>query len=223
MCAFSAPVCGPGIDIGNEISEFRKLENCTVVEGYLKILLIPNKSANQEAFRTLRFPKLTMITDYLLLFRVSGMETMSTLFPNLSVIRGRNLFYNYALVIFEMNDLIDIGLHSLRNITRGAVRIEKNPELCYLDSVDWSLIMNADLNYMFANKQDKECTDVCPGLMEDNPQCMKTSFSGISKYRCWTSNHCQKGKSCVDHLLHFALQSKLLPVSDVFSNLEKCT
>lgn len=194
-CCFSTLVCGPGIDIGNDISDFKKLENCTVVEGYLKILLIVNKNTNQEVFRTLSFPKLTMITDYLLLFRVPGLESLSTLFPNLSVIRGRNLFYNYALVIFEMNDLKDIGLHSLRNITRGAIRIEKNPELCYLDSVDWSLIMNADLNFIAGNKQAKECADVCPGLVEDNLQCIMTNFNGVSKYRCWTSSHCQKGKS----------------------------
>lgn len=147
-----------------------------------------------EDFRQLSFPKLTMITDYLLLFRVPGLESLSTLFPNLSVIRGRNLFYNYALVIFEVNDLKDIGLLSLRNITRGALRIEKNAQLCYLDSIDWSLIMNADLNFISGNKQG-ECADVCPGLMENNPTCIKTNFNGVSNYRCWTSKHCQKGKS----------------------------
>ncbi|KAL0189526.1 hypothetical protein M9458_016625, partial [Cirrhinus mrigala] len=186
--------CGPGIDIGNDISNFKRLENCTVVEGYLQILLIGGKNNNnQEVFRTLSFPKLTMITDYLLLFRVSGLDSLSTLFPNLAVIRGRNLFYNYALVIFELTSLKDIGLYNLRNITRGAIRIEKNPELCYLDSVDWSLIMDAEFNnYIAGNKQSKECGDVCPGIMEDNPQCIKTNFNDNDNYRCWTSNHCQK-------------------------------
>uniref|UniRef100_A0A8C9W9Q8 Tyrosine-protein kinase receptor n=1 Tax=Scleropages formosus TaxID=113540 RepID=A0A8C9W9Q8_SCLFO len=174
---------------------FKRLENCTVVEGYLQILLIGDKTNNnnQEVFRTLSFPKLTMITDYLLLFRVSGLDSLSVLFPNLAVIRGRNLFYNYALVIFEMTSLKDIGLYSLRNITRGAIRIEKNPELCYLDSIDWSLIMDAESNNFIAgNKQSKECADVCPGIMEDNPQCIMTSFNDNYNYRCWTSNHCQK-------------------------------
>ncbi|XP_043101237.1 insulin-like growth factor 1b receptor isoform X2 [Puntigrus tetrazona] len=187
-------ICGPGIDIGNDIRNFKRLENCTVVEGYLQILLIGSKNNNnQEVFRTLSFPKLTMITDYLLLFRVSGLDSLSTLFPNLAVIRGRNLFYNYALVIFELTSLKDIGLYNLRNITRGAIRIEKNPELCYLDSVDWSLIMDAEVNNFIAgNKQSKECGDVCPGIMEDNPLCIKTNFNSNDNYRCWTSNHCQK-------------------------------
>ncbi|XP_028999877.2 insulin-like growth factor 1b receptor isoform X2 [Betta splendens] len=192
----TAEICGPSIDIGNDISEFRQLENCTVVEGYLQILLINDKNnnnANQEIFRSLSFPKLTMITDYLLLFRVSGLDSLSTLFPNLTVIRGRNLLYNYALVIFEMTSLKDIGLYNLRNITRGAIRIEKNPELCYLDSIDWSLIMDAEFNnYIAGNKQSKECSDVCPGIMEKSPQCRKTIFENNYNYRCWNSNHCQK-------------------------------
>uniref|UniRef100_A0A8K9USH9 Tyrosine-protein kinase receptor n=1 Tax=Oncorhynchus mykiss TaxID=8022 RepID=A0A8K9USH9_ONCMY len=190
-----SPVCGPSIDIGNDISEFRRLENCTIVEGYLQILLIGDKNynLNQEVFRSLSFPKLTMITDYLLLFRVSGLDSLSTLFPNLTVIRGRNLFYNYALVIFEMTSLKDIGLYSLQNITRGAIRIEKNPELCYLDSIDWSLIMDAEFNNFIAgNKQSKECGDVCPGIMEDSRRCIKTNFNDNFNCRCWTSNHCQK-------------------------------
>uniref|UniRef100_A0A671SGP0 Tyrosine-protein kinase receptor n=1 Tax=Sinocyclocheilus anshuiensis TaxID=1608454 RepID=A0A671SGP0_9TELE len=192
ICVFF--ICGPGIDIGNDISNFKRLENCTVVEGHLQILLIGSKSNNnQEVFRTLSFPKLTMITDYLLLFRVSGLDSLSTLFPNLAVIRGRNLFYNYALVIFELTSLKDIGLYNLRNITRGAIRIEKNPELCYLDSVDWSLIMDAEINnFIDGNKQSKECGDVCPGIMEDNPLCIKMNFNSNDNYRCWTSNHCQK-------------------------------
>lgn len=190
-------VCGPGIDIRNDISEFNRLENCTVVEGFLQILLINDKTKNinQELFRSLSFPKLTVITDYLLLFRVSGLDSLSTLFPNLTVIRGRTLFFNYALVIYEMPNLKDIGLYNLRNITRGAMRIEKNSELCYLESVDWSLIMNAEFNNIInLNKKREECDNVCPGIMvKDKPLCQRTSFNDNHGARCWTSNHCQKG------------------------------
>ncbi|CAL8355601.1 unnamed protein product [Lota lota] len=198
-----AEICSPSIDIRNDISELKRLENCTVVEGYLQILLISDKTSplNQELLRSLSLPKLTVITDYLLLFRVAGLDSLSTLFPNLSVIRGRNLFYNYALVVFEMTSLKDVGLYSLRNITRGAIRIEKNPELCYLDSVDWSQIMDADgNNFISGNKQSKECGDVCPGMMEDKPLCTRTTFKDQSDYRCWTSNQCQK--VCPDACKH---------------------
>uniref|UniRef100_A0A8C6UGW2 Tyrosine-protein kinase receptor n=1 Tax=Neogobius melanostomus TaxID=47308 RepID=A0A8C6UGW2_9GOBI len=186
-----AIVCGPNIDIRNDLAELHRLENCTVVEGFLQILLISN--VNLEELRSLSLPKLTLITDFLLLFRVSGLTTLSTLFPNLTVIRGRNLFYNYALVIYEMTSLKDIGLYNLRNITRGAIRVEKNNELCYLDSVDWSQIMDADSNNIInGNKESKECDNVCPGVMEDSPMCKRTDFNDNLRYRCWTSNHCQK-------------------------------
>uniref|UniRef100_A0A3Q2CA13 Tyrosine-protein kinase receptor n=1 Tax=Cyprinodon variegatus TaxID=28743 RepID=A0A3Q2CA13_CYPVA len=188
-------LCSPSIDIRNDISEFKRLENCTVLEGYLQIVLINEKTSNinQEVFRTLSFPKLTVITDYLLLFRVPGLDSLSKLFPNLSVIRGLNLFFGNALVIYEMNNLKDIGLYNLMNITRGTVQIEKNGELCYLDSVDWSLIMDSYVNNIITrNKEPKECDDICPGIMEDNPICRTTSFKDNKDYRCWTSNHCQK-------------------------------
>ncbi|XP_043979620.1 insulin-like growth factor 1a receptor [Gambusia affinis] len=188
-------ICSPSIDIRNYISEFQALENCTVLEGFLQIVLINEKTSNinQEVFRTLSFPKLTVITDYLLLFRVPGLDSLSTLFPNLSVIRGRNLLYGNALVIYEMTNLKDIGLYNLMNITRGAVQIEKNPELCFLDSVDWSLIMDSNVNNVITgNKKSKECDDVCPGTMEDNPTCQRTLVKGNNDYRCWASKHCQK-------------------------------
>lgn len=197
MCFLCVAVCGPDIDLRNDIDQFKRLENCTVVEGYLRILLINEKTSNnsqQEDFRSVSFPKLTVITGYLLLFRVSGLDSLSVLFPNLSVIRGHNLFYNYALVIYEMTSLKDIGLYNLRNITRGAMRIEKNPELCYLDSVDWSFVMNTEFNNVInGNKKAKECDNVCPGIMEDNPLCQQTTFNDNRNYRCWTSNQCQKG------------------------------
>lgn len=184
-------VCGPNVDIRNDIHELKRLENCTVVEGFLQILLI----SKAEDYRNFRFPKLTVITDYLLLFRVAGLESLSDLFPNLTVIRGRNLFYNYALVIFEMTNLKEIGLHNLRNITRGAIRIEKNSDLCYLSTVDWSLILDAvSNNYIVGNKPPKECGDLCPGTMEEKPLCEKTSINNEYNYRCWTTNHCQKSK-----------------------------
>lgn len=93
-----------------------------------------------------------------------------------------------------MTSLKDIGLYNLRNITRGAVRIAKNSELCYLDSVDWSLITDVVFNNVFnLNKKLEECDNVCPGIMKNSPICPKTSYKNKLDYRCWSSNHCQKG------------------------------
>lgn len=151
------------MDIRNNLTRLHELANCSVIEGHLQILLM--FKTRPEDFRDLSFPKLIMITDYLLLFRVYGLESLKDLFPNLTVIRGSRLFFNYALVIFEMVHLKELGLYSLMNITRGSVRIEKNNELCYLATIDWSRILDSvEDNYIVLNKDDnEECGDICPG------------------------------------------------------------
>lgn len=77
-------------------------------------------------------------------FRVSGLRSIGHLFPNLTVIRGSKLFINYALVVFEMQNLQEIGLHSLTDVLKGSVRFEKNPQLCYVDTIDWNAITKSE-------------------------------------------------------------------------------
>ncbi|KAJ8373289.1 hypothetical protein AAFF_G00266450 [Aldrovandia affinis] len=181
----------PSKDIRNNVTNMRTLENCTVIEGHLKILLM--FKTRPEDFRGLSFPRLTVVTDYLLLFRVYGLESLRDLFPNLTVIRGNNLFFNYALVLFEMLQLKELGLHSLTNITRGAVRIEKNPDLCYLATLDWAKILDTvEDNYIVSNKNDRECGDVCPGTAKGKGSCLPTTINGHFSERCWTQSHCQR-------------------------------
>ncbi|KFQ91111.1 Insulin receptor-related protein, partial [Nipponia nippon] len=185
-------VCG-SMDIRNDVSQLQKLENCSIIEGNLQILLMFTTGA--EDFRGLSFPRLLMITEYLLLFRVYGLESLRDLFPNLSVIRGTNLFFSYALVIFEMPHLRDVGLHSLGHVLRGSVRIERNQELCHLSTIDWGLLLPdaVDNTYIVGNKLAEECADVCPGILDVEKPCAQTSVNGQLDYRCWTSSYCQKG------------------------------
>nr|XP_014967830.1 insulin receptor-related protein isoform X1 [Macaca mulatta] len=188
-------VC-PSLDIRSEVAELRRLENCSVVEGHLQILLM--FTATGEDFRGLSFPRLTQVTDYLLLFRVYGLESLRDLFPNLAVIRGTRLFLGYALVIFEMPHLRDVGLPALGAVLRGAVRVEKNQELCHLSTIDWGLLQPAPgANHIVGNKLGEECADVCPGVLgAAGESCAKTTFSGHTDYRCWTSSHCQRVCPC---------------------------
>ncbi|MGH0172743.1 UNVERIFIED_CONTAM: hypothetical protein FKN15_068879 [Acipenser sinensis] len=185
------------MDIRNNVTELRRLENCTVIEGDLQILLM--FTTQTEDFRPLRFPRLRMITDYLLLFRVYGLESLQDLFPNLAVIRGTRLFFHYSLVIFEMPHLRVMGLGGLAQVMRGAVRIERNEELCHLSTIDWGLLMGStENNYIMGNKQVEECGDVCPGILDQEKPCVQTTVGGQQGYRCWTSTHCQKGRSVFD-------------------------
>ncbi|KAF7271558.1 hypothetical protein GWI33_015587 [Rhynchophorus ferrugineus] len=177
------------IDIRNRLDSFKQLDGCQVIEGYLQVILFDN--ANETEFESISFPDLVEITDYLLLFRVNGLKSVGRLFPNLSVIRGQNLVSETkALVIYEMSSLQEIGLHSLTDIMRGGVHIDKNPSLCFIETVDWFRIIQdqSAQNYIKSLKPENECP-VCPASV-DGRACPKHENS--NKYMCWNRDHCQK-------------------------------
>lgn len=193
------------VDVRNSLDAFSKLDNCEVIEGFLQILLFDNVSEGD--FLKMQFPLLTEITDYLLLYRVSGLRSIGQLFPNLSVIRGQNLFFSNAFVIFEMSSLQEIGLYSLTDITHGAVRIDKNPSLCFVHTIDWDRIVHdkKETSFIKSLKPENECP-ICPGNVdakadgENNsvtvacPKAPRTSGDNFEKdkHLCWNKRHCQK-------------------------------
>lgn len=135
------------------MSHFKKLANCTIIEGHLRIVLIDNGIAAD--YENIQFPMLREVTDYVLFFRVMGLQSLAKMFPNLSVIRGRKLLHNYAFVIYEMLHLQEIGLKNLTSILRGDIRIQKNPNLCFVDTIDWSRIAQSSLISVINNNHSK--------------------------------------------------------------------
>ena len=158
-----ATVC-PSIDVRNSVSNLSVLDGCKVIEGFLHIVLLTSSESSNE-FSNHSFPALREITGYLLLYRVYGLLSVGQLFPNLAVIRGQILMYDFSLVVYELMQLQviispsatrqpffvhstyrlllnfqEIGLKSLTEIQRGSVLIEKNPNLCYAESIDWDRI-----------------------------------------------------------------------------------
>jgi insulin receptor len=179
------------MEINNDVERFSVLENCTVIEGYLKIVLIdyPNKT-----YDDLHFPGLREVTEYLLIYRVRGLKTLRNIFPNLAVIRGKTLARNYALVIFDNPDLEEIGLIGLTHITRGAVYIWKNNLLCYVDTISWNRITHKDfgpINSIKENKAEDQCANQCPSANSNN-KC-PTFYHLRMRDMCWTETDCQKG------------------------------
>ncbi|XP_050401115.2 putative molluscan insulin-related peptide(s) receptor [Patella vulgata] len=178
-------------DIRNDVDNLRELENCTTIEGYLHITLI--ERGVEADFEKYQFPKLVEISGHLLLYRVSGLKTLRRIFPNLAVIRGQELFHNYALTAYEMQDLEELGLVSLTAIKRGAVRLEKNSKLCYVDTIDWAKLIDSKEpkdNVFIENKDEQECVNICPD------SCERSKVDGKLAKRCWSSSDCQKGMSC---------------------------
>lgn len=87
---------------------------------------------------------------------------MSKLFPNLAVIRGKELVSNYALIIYEMMHLQKIYLPKLSDILRGSVRIESNPNLCYASTVNWEGICKHIFTPHFIKDNNARCNNHCP-------------------------------------------------------------
>ena len=181
------------MDIRNKVENFKSLENCSVIEGNLHILLIEHVSPGD--YDSLSFPKLREITGFFVLYRVSHLLTLRHLFPNLAVIRGDELFFNYALVVYEMLEMQEIGLTGLVTILRGAIRLEKNPNLCYMNTIDWSLILQegTENNFIVANKDQGGCLNFCPKSGGLNT-CRVPTALGTVRELCWSSEHCQKGE-----------------------------
>ncbi|XP_055527832.1 insulin-like receptor isoform X2 [Wyeomyia smithii] len=195
-------VCG-SVDVRNSPSNLERLKDCVVVEGFVHILLIDKYS--EASFENYSFPLLTEITEYLLLFRVNGLKTLRRLFPNLAVIRGSSLVSNYAIVIYELMHIEEVGLISLTHITRGGVRIEKNPKLCFANTIDWNAIASGAENYVKDNQKENACP-ICPTetslVLPDGTnltqRCPIAPTKGLvphhkehRKTLCWNANHCQ--------------------------------
>lgn len=168
------------VDIRNSVANLNQLRGCRAVEGYVQIVLIDR--ANETDFDGYSFPELREITQYLLFYRVAGLRKLGHLFPNLTIIRGDSVFEDYGLTIYEMFQLQEVGLKSLTHIMRGAVRIEKNPNLCYVNTINWDMIAKWDQvkNYIGQNKNPRDC----PGRSVCEAAKCEQSL-------CWSKTDCQ--------------------------------
>ncbi|XP_070072397.1 insulin-like receptor [Drosophila takahashii] len=186
------------IDIRNFVSSFNMLENCTIIEGFLLVNMI-----NDALPLNRSFPKLVEITQFLVVYRVTGLHSLSKVFPNLRVIRGHNNLEGYTLAVHSNADLMDIGLPRLRSITGGDVRIERNHKLCFERTVDWQNLMpeNGNQSQVVMRENSKDCElSKCPAEFRMGENHDSTSADGEliagcpernGQRYCWDSKVCQ--------------------------------
>lgn len=124
-----------GIIIQNDLSDLNKLENCQIIDGSLSIVNI-----SDESIKNFTFPLLTEVTGYLKIQKTDYLLSVGALFPNLALIRGKNLNGTIAMEISDNENLSEIGLIKLQFIGNGNVRIKNNKNLCFAESIDWSVI-----------------------------------------------------------------------------------
>ena len=184
------PVCADGILRGNininnkdehtGMASLVKYENCSVVEGSISIT---SAVYEMTGFGNYSMPNLVEVTDFVLLYRANEIDSLENLFPRLAVIRGHKLVQFYALAIYQMKNMVRVGLPSLTSIMNGGVRIEKNPLLCYVDTVRWRQIVVQQNDReshieIIDNQETNSCLDKCPAKCEDTG--------------CWSSKDCQR-------------------------------
>ncbi|CAG4978004.1 unnamed protein product [Parnassius apollo] len=172
-----------------------KLRGCRVIEGHLSIVVIEHPSPS--AFDNMSFPELREVTGYIKIYRLMGVRNLGDLFPNLSVVRGMQLFKDYAIVVFDCEDLESLGLRSLSKVERGGVRIQQNDRLCYTNTIDWSrIVADGDDNILIRSNYDTRLCGLCPNAqsrMEDHrQQHLQCPADTSGRLLCWDDKHCQK-------------------------------
>lgn len=173
----AAPRHCTDVDIRSNMKNLEVIRNCTVIQGYLQLVLLDNATNN---FTGVSFPNLHEITGFLMLFRVYGLTDLGKLFPSLIIIRGANLFADYALILYALPDLTRVGLKNLLSIERGFVRIELCYNLCYASTIDWALITHGESVGNVVQKDSAACKLL--------PACNLCPIKG----RCWSHMNCQK-------------------------------
>ncbi|XP_034114912.1 insulin-like peptide receptor isoform X2 [Drosophila albomicans] len=150
-----------------KLSDFDQLRNCSLVVGHVSIanLQLPG-NVNLTQLQT----NVTEITDYLLIYHTTGLLTAEYIFPKLRLIRGRELLFNqYSFVVYENRNLRELGLLQLLRIQNGKIRIENNPTLCYVDTIDWVYLLGNSTTQHFSirgNRSPNHCP-LCNGLDAD--------------------------------------------------------
>uniref|UniRef100_A0A674HQB3 Receptor protein-tyrosine kinase n=1 Tax=Taeniopygia guttata TaxID=59729 RepID=A0A674HQB3_TAEGU len=134
---FIAPVTG---DAQHQYQTLHKMyNNCEIVMGNLEIVLIDH-TQDLSFLQTIR-----EVTGYILI----AMNVFAALpLQNLRVIRGTQ-FYEERFALFVLlnynpnttHALRQLGLNQLTEILAGGVYIEKNAQLCHVDTVEWRDIM----------------------------------------------------------------------------------
>ncbi|XP_067621245.1 insulin-like peptide receptor isoform X2 [Eurosta solidaginis] len=185
------------IDIRNNCENIFQLTNCTIIRGFLLFVLRPVHVAECD-YTNVTFPLLREITDFLIMHDVRGLRSMRDIFPNLTVIRGRRLFLNYALGISHMLDLETVEFKSLIAIQHGHVYIS-SPKLCNLGKINWDRItLSVGENHIF------------PPSPEDCPN--DVICQGCTTEYCWTNETCQ----------HFENENLIAPSSGIQHCHEEC-
>ncbi|XP_038653721.1 epidermal growth factor receptor [Scyliorhinus canicula] len=142
---------------------YRTYNGCEVVMGNLEITFI-------QPYHNVSFlQSIREVSGYVLI----GLNEISRIpLENLRIIRGHQLYEDtFALVILlnynreKRIGLNELPLSNLTEILTGSVKIASNPQLCYLQSIQWDDILKpnmlANLTVNLTRKNCSKCDALC--------------------------------------------------------------
>ncbi|KAH1176079.1 hypothetical protein KIL84_020813 [Mauremys mutica] len=173
---------------------FKMYNNCEIVMGNLEIVLIDHKQ-NLSFLQTIR-----EVTGYVLI----AMNVFTYLpLGNLRVIRGTQLYEDkhalFVLLNYHTNGshaLRQVGFNQLTEILAGGVDIERNEQLCHVDTIEWrDIIRDPGIDPVVRQNGRKcaPCHESCEGHCwgpnpEDCQKLTKTICAPQCNGRCFGRN-----------------------------------
>ena len=169
---------------------------CTILDGDVTISMMTGENITDDQFPV--FSHLREITGSVLVYNVKGLTNLGRIFPNLRIIGGHSLIMNYALVIYQNEDLKYIGFDKLTVIRNGGVRIMENKKLCYTRFINWDNILigkirdvmidqGSGITFAENNSDIPSCKDHLGCAVKDKSICQKVD----DILSCWNSTTCQ--------------------------------
>ncbi|XP_062994522.1 receptor tyrosine-protein kinase erbB-2 [Elgaria multicarinata webbii] len=153
----------------NHHATLRRLyEHCQVVQGNLEITHLP-ADVDMSFLKDIR-----EVQGYVL---IAKNHVRHLQLENLLIIRGTQLYEEkYALAVLDNADisgdvgLWELGMLKLTEILKGGVIIERNPQLCFQETIYWEAIFhkyNLHNDTLISSHRLRTCPDcsgICPNL-----------------------------------------------------------
>uniref|UniRef100_A0AC35UAI5 Receptor protein-tyrosine kinase n=1 Tax=Rhabditophanes sp. KR3021 TaxID=114890 RepID=A0AC35UAI5_9BILA len=105
--------------------------------------------------------------------------------PQLKVISGQSLTFNYALIVFSSKSLTTLEFTHLTLIRNGGVRITKNINICFVKTIDWKQIVVGEIDDVLVEESLLTCPYTCN--QQNNSECHVVS----DLRKCWGNTSCQ--------------------------------
>uniref|UniRef100_H3D7Q7 receptor protein-tyrosine kinase n=1 Tax=Tetraodon nigroviridis TaxID=99883 RepID=H3D7Q7_TETNG len=184
-------------------SNIEFFRNCTKINGNVNFIetsftgdlfhnIPPMDPAKLEYFRTVK-----EITGFLLIQSWPENLTSLSAFENLHIIRGRATHnMRTSLVVTRTEHLRWLGLRSLKEVSAGRVMVKNNPQLCFLQPLQWTHLFRS--TGQTADIRNNKPVDVCKQQRQTcDPECSDQGCWGPGPEMCVSCLRVSRGGRCV--------------------------